>query len=213
MYSKEMNGHGEKYSRLKEIVLAALLSTKTLEEAAQKSGVSVSTLRRWLKIPDFRKDLEEERRHVLEMAASGLSEAVTDAIRVLRNKFNYPSDLRSQMAAATAILNMYSKEMQRYDAQRRLTALEQKVADRQPESTEHVPEENECCGDDMKEVDVADTPDSLPEHQTPTTEAAAPVSEQMNAGGGERGCAGNDPAGPSDENTAQIFSLLKRRVE
>jgi hypothetical protein len=211
MNANEMNGHGEKYSRLKEIALAALLNTKTLEEAAQKGGISVSTLRRWLKNPDFRKDYDEERRYVLETATSGLSQAATDAIRVLRANIICPvGEVRDHIMAANAILNVYNKEMQRFDTQRRLSALEQKVANDQPESIEDITEESEYCGD---EVNTADTPGSLPDREILVTETeVTELRTQMNADGRKKGSDEKNADGPSRENTDTSGSLLKRRI-
>jgi transposase len=89
METSKIKGHGEKLTRLRELALAALMNSSTLEEAAQKAGISVSTLRRWLQNPDFRKDYEEEKRHIRETATREISGAVADGIRVLRNQINF----------------------------------------------------------------------------------------------------------------------------
>jgi hypothetical protein len=172
METSKIKGHGEKLSRLRELALAALLNSSTLEEAAQKAGISVSTLRRWLQDPDFRKDYDVEKRHVLETATRELGGATTDAIRALRAIINHLfGEDRAQTAAATVILNFYGKEMQRYNTERRLSALEQKTADEKPQSTEPVIEESERCEDDVEEIG-ASMSGSLPEHPIRPTEAA-----------------------------------------
>jgi len=204
MNTDEKKGHGEKYSRLKEPALVALLSSKTLEEAAKKAGIAVSTLRRWLQNPDFRKEYDEGKKHMLEMAMCDLSGAVTDAIQVLQTLMNIKhGEHRDRIAAAKAIFSVYDKEMQRYDTQRRLSALEQKMADEKPRSTEQIIEESQCCEDDMEEID-ADTTSSLPEHQLLGTETAVAISSaQMSADGREKGCDGNDVKDLNHESTAK----------
>ena len=70
------------------------------------------------------------------MATHSLSRAVSDAIRVLQTEAKREiGDSKSRIAAANAILNTYDKEMQRYNTERRLNALEQKMADE--EATEN----------------------------------------------------------------------------
>ena len=45
-----MKNHGPKFVRKYEAVIAALLTQRTTEEAARVSGVSHSTLLRWMKL-------------------------------------------------------------------------------------------------------------------------------------------------------------------
>ena len=48
-------GHGSKSVRVREQVIVALLTHRTLADAAVDSGIGESTLRRWLKNnPEFR---------------------------------------------------------------------------------------------------------------------------------------------------------------
>ena len=48
-----MKGHGSKFGRKKEAAIAALLSQRTLEDAARTVGIAVSTLLRWQKDAEF----------------------------------------------------------------------------------------------------------------------------------------------------------------
>ena len=48
-----MRGHGAKFGRKKEEVIAALLTQRNIEEAAKAIGVSTKTLLRWTKDPEF----------------------------------------------------------------------------------------------------------------------------------------------------------------
>jgi hypothetical protein len=56
-----MAGHGEKLGRKQEDAIAALLSQRTVEEAAHVTGVGVRTLLRWMKIPEFDADYRRVR--------------------------------------------------------------------------------------------------------------------------------------------------------
>lgn len=54
-----MKGHGSKFGRKKEAAIAALLVEKNQAEAARVVGIDLSTLKRWLRLPEF---IEEYRR-------------------------------------------------------------------------------------------------------------------------------------------------------
>jgi len=51
---KPLAGHGQKFTRKWEALIAALLTEPTHRAAAAKVGVGPSTLYRWLHLPDFR---------------------------------------------------------------------------------------------------------------------------------------------------------------
>ena len=48
-----MVGHGQKLGRKKEAAIAALLTNRSVDEAARAAGVGATTLWRWLKLPEF----------------------------------------------------------------------------------------------------------------------------------------------------------------
>src|SRR2546428_627439 len=48
-----MLGHGTKFGRKKEQAIVALLSQRTLEEAARAIDIVPNTLLRWMKVPEF----------------------------------------------------------------------------------------------------------------------------------------------------------------
>ena len=54
-----MKGHGSQFGRKKEAAIAALLAERNLAEAARVVGIDLSTLKRWLRRPEF---IEEYRR-------------------------------------------------------------------------------------------------------------------------------------------------------
>jgi transposase-like protein len=46
-----MAGHGAKFGRKKEEAIAALLSQRSVEDAARVAKIGVNTLLRWLQLP------------------------------------------------------------------------------------------------------------------------------------------------------------------
>jgi hypothetical protein len=71
------NGHGEKLSRNAERVIAALLTEPTLSDAAKASGVSESSIGRWLKDDAFSRAYYDARRAALSAAVARLHGATS----------------------------------------------------------------------------------------------------------------------------------------
>jgi hypothetical protein len=61
-------GHGAKFGRKKEEAVAALASSRTVEEAARIVGLSPQTLYRWLKDPEFAAACDEAGQAILGQA-------------------------------------------------------------------------------------------------------------------------------------------------
>ena len=53
-----------------EKAIAALITSKTLEEAAQKAGVNVRTIHRWREDPLFDAEFRHQRRQALDAGIS-----------------------------------------------------------------------------------------------------------------------------------------------
>ena len=117
-------GHGQKRERLEDRALAALLSEPTIAQAATKAAVSESTLLRWLAEPSFKARYRDARRQVVELAVTGLQQAIGDAVAALgRNlKCGVPA---SEIAAARTILDLAVKGIELVDLAERVEALEQ----------------------------------------------------------------------------------------
>ena len=57
-----MLGYGTKFGRKKEQAIVALLSHRTIEEAARSISVVPNTLLRWMKEPEFDSEYRNARR-------------------------------------------------------------------------------------------------------------------------------------------------------
>ena len=51
-----MVGHGAKFGRKKEEAIAALLSQRSIEDAARVANIGTNTLLRWLQLPELGDD-------------------------------------------------------------------------------------------------------------------------------------------------------------
>lgn len=107
--------------------LAALLSGKTITDAAQLAEVNESTVRRWLREDEaFNRALADGRREALA-AAMNVTTAVarTAAAVVLEVMTDRRSPPGVRLRAACAVLEMLMKWAEMQDFEARLRALEE----------------------------------------------------------------------------------------
>ncbi len=107
------------------VAIAALLSSKTIEDAAQAVGVPASTLRRWRSKPAFATALCRAQEEILAGVINELRVAGVSAASTLRK---ISSDTKAAPAArvraSVAIINLLLKAHQVEVIEMRLTALE-----------------------------------------------------------------------------------------
>jgi hypothetical protein len=78
-----MAGHGEKFGRKKEEAIAALLSQRSLEEAARAAGIGTRTLLRWMQVPEFSAAYRKARRDAVSQSTARLQQATGAAASTL----------------------------------------------------------------------------------------------------------------------------------
>jgi hypothetical protein len=78
-----MTGHGTKFGRNKEQAIAALLSNRNLAEAARAAGISLATLKRWMKLSEFEDAYRQARQEVVSAANARLQQSTGAAASVL----------------------------------------------------------------------------------------------------------------------------------
>src|ERR1039457_4786827 len=79
-----MVGHGAKFGRKKEAAIAALLTSRNVEEAAKTIGVGTNTLLRWLEIPEFKKAYLGARRKAVSQAIARVQQTTGPAVSTLQ---------------------------------------------------------------------------------------------------------------------------------
>ena len=75
-----MVGHGSKLNRKMETAIAALLTHRSIEEAAKATGIGTQTLIRWMKLPEFETAYRAARRAAFSQSISRLQQASTAAV-------------------------------------------------------------------------------------------------------------------------------------
>jgi predicted transcriptional regulator len=127
-----VRGHGSKFGRKMEGAVAALLTQRNIEEAAQSAGVSIKTLLRWMKEPEFLRAYREGRRAAYTQAVSrlqqGASAAATILLKVMLDQ-NTPASIR--VRAAECVMNQSSRAIEIEDVESRVAELERIAAAQQ----------------------------------------------------------------------------------
>src|ERR1039458_7607239 len=120
-----MKGHGSKFGRKKEAAIAALLAERNLAEAARVVGIDLSTLKRWLRRPEFIEEYRRARCEVVEQAYARVQQNTPAAASVLLKLMVDPATPASgRIRAALGIFGL-AREALDLDIETRVAALEQ----------------------------------------------------------------------------------------
>jgi transposase-like protein len=128
-----MTGHGAKFGRKKEDAILALLSNRSIEEAARAVGVAEKTLRRWMREPDFDAAYRPAKRVTFGQGIARLhflsSAAVSTLGKVMLDPTTPPP---TKVRAADSILNHTIKAIEEEDIEARVAVLEQTAEEKKP---------------------------------------------------------------------------------
>lgn len=111
-----------------ECVIAALLSTPTLDAAAQQCGLSVRQLYTRRKSPDFIRKLREAQGDALEGAVRFIQHSTATAASTLLEICQSGQE-QNRLTAARTLLDQAAKLTEVVDFSRRLEALERMEAE------------------------------------------------------------------------------------
>jgi len=121
-----MTGHGAKLGRKQEEAIAALLTNRSIEDAARAINVAPKTLLRWMKLPEFLTDYREARRAAYGQSIARMQQATSAAVQTLFKIMvdtNTPASTR--VRAADSVINHATKAIEIEDIDVRVAALEQ----------------------------------------------------------------------------------------
>ena len=120
-----MAGHGTKLARKQEEAIAALLTQRSIEEAARACGLGTRTLIRWMKLPEFNAAYREARRAVFSQSIARLQQATTAAVSTLLKVMVDPNTPAStRVRAADSVLDHSAKSIEIEDIEARVAELE-----------------------------------------------------------------------------------------
>ncbi len=170
-----LKGHGEKFSRKALQAIAALITESTIAAAAKKVGIGERTLRRWMRIPGFKKMFEDEVHHRLQKATDGLEEAAPQAIgRLVTMLTEYDVKDNDRIDAAKTLIYAALKKQQIGQLERRLLLLEQKLIFEREQKTEDAVEEQAVLAADQRAPEASSV---VPLRRTPAGRGELPEGE------------------------------------
>ena len=120
-----MTGHGAKFGRKKEDAVVALLTQRTIGEAARAVNVSTKTLLRWQKEPEFDTAYREAKRAAFSQSMARLHQMASAAVTTLGKALVDPNTPpATRVRAADGILDHTAKAIELEDLEARLAELE-----------------------------------------------------------------------------------------
>jgi transposase-like protein len=126
-----MKGHGSKFSRRQEAAILALLTQRSVEEAARVAGIGTQTLYRWMKEPEFDVAYRKARRAAFGQSIArlqqGSSAAATTMLRIMVDS-GAPASTR--LRAADYVFSHAKHGVEIEDIDLRVAALEQAAEQR-----------------------------------------------------------------------------------
>jgi hypothetical protein len=138
---RQVKGHGTKFARKKEEAVAALISHRTLEEAARAVGISPNTLLRWQQDPEFDAAFRKARRAAYGQTTARLHQASSAAVSaVLKIMVDPGAPASTRLRAADIVLLQTAKAIEIEDMEMRLSRLEklQQESDRRDPAFEGI---------------------------------------------------------------------------
>jgi hypothetical protein len=120
-----VRGHGAKFSRKMEEAVAALLTQANVDAAARSVGISVATLLRWQKEPEFQRATREARRAAFGQAITRLQQMSGAAVATLgKMMVEQSAPPSTRVRAAEVIIHQAAKAIELEDVEARVTELE-----------------------------------------------------------------------------------------
>src|SRR5262245_9562319 len=107
-----------------------MLTQRNVEEAARAAGVSVATLMRWQKLPEFQEAYREARRAAHGQAIARLQQATSAAVStLLKVMVDASTPASTKVRAAESVLSHSAKAIELEDIEVRVTELERAAAE------------------------------------------------------------------------------------
>ena len=120
-----MIGHGAKLDHKKEQAIVALLSHRTMEEAARAIEISPTTLQRWTKEPDFKAACREARLAAFSQSIAWLAQAPGAAVNtLLKIMLDATAPPGARLRAAEIVLDQTAKGIVIETIEQRVAELE-----------------------------------------------------------------------------------------
>jgi hypothetical protein len=124
-----MRGHGSKFPRKMDQAVIALLTARNQEEAAASVGISLKTLQRWQKEPEFEEALSKARMAAFRQSMVRLQQASVPAVTtLLKLMVDAGSPATVKARCAYYILDQTRKGIETEEIEKRVAELERTAA-------------------------------------------------------------------------------------
>ena len=124
-----MAGRKSLLGRKQEDAIAALLTQSNVDQAARTAGISIRTLLRWMRLPDFDAAYREARRKAFSQSIARLQQGATAAATTLLKIMVDPAAPPSvKVRAAESVLTHGLKAIEVEDVEARVSELERTAA-------------------------------------------------------------------------------------
>jgi hypothetical protein len=114
-----------KFTRKKEQAIIALLTNRSIEEAAKSIDIGTQTLLRWMKVPEFQAAYREAKREAYGQSIARMhylaSAAVSTLGKIMLDSKTPPS---TRVRAADSLLDHTAKAIENEDIEARVAELE-----------------------------------------------------------------------------------------
>lgn len=139
--SEELGALEYTLSPREQRVLAALITERTVDEAAAQAGVGVRTLYRWLaERPAFRDAYRAELRGVMAAVSGRLQGSALRALKAIEQVLDDKEARHAdRLAAASKILDLSFRSYELGEVEQRLEALERAGSTSQPSAVRLLP--------------------------------------------------------------------------
>lgn len=122
-------GHGAKPAAARERAVLALLSARSVGEAARVAGIGERTLRTWMRQDvSFQDELSAARRATFEAGMSRVQALTARAVATLEDLLDQPDQPSTRLGAARTLLELAIQRSDADDLLRRVADLEQAQA-------------------------------------------------------------------------------------
>lgn len=105
-----------------------IVTSPTYSEACKKAKLNRTTFYEWLKIPEFKAELDRQRDEVAAEAFGILSQGLTKAVETLVGLLDNKDD-RLKRLAAKDVIDFMIRHKEIEDLDERLTAIEQRLSE------------------------------------------------------------------------------------
>jgi len=106
-----------------------IVSSPTYTEGCKKAKINKTTLYKWLKIPEFKAELDRQRDEVVAEAFGVLSQGLTKAVETLVGLLDIKDD-RLKRLAAKDVIDFIIRHKEKEDLDERLTGIEKLLAEK-----------------------------------------------------------------------------------